>query len=191
MRFVRLAILLGSVLLAFAMYRGATNEDMLSPGKAAVHYASFLLAIVVSLLVWELRPDRPIGPLLSAFSFVGVATELPVVLPASAIAVTVGLACIHMDAPTFAHATLSYPTGWLRSRASQALVTVGYVYGAAAGLLFLLFYPYDGRLLSPLVVGAALPYFIAMSSDLRLCGHRYLDVFRIYGFNLVLLPVNL
>jgi len=62
---------------------------------------------------------------------------------------------------------------------------------ASVGLLFLLFYPYDGRLLSPLVVGAALPYFIAMSSDLRLCGHRYLDVFRIYGFNLVLLPVNL
>jgi cellulose synthase/poly-beta-1,6-N-acetylglucosamine synthase-like glycosyltransferase len=62
---------------------------------------------------------------------------------------------------------------------------------ASFGLLFLLFYPYDGRLLSPLVIGAALPYFIAMASDLRLCGHRYFDVFRIYGFNLVLLPVNL
>ena len=62
---------------------------------------------------------------------------------------------------------------------------------ASVGLLFLLFYPYDGRLLSPLVIGAALPYFIAMSSDLHLCGHRRLDVFRIYGFNLVLLPVNL
>ncbi|MGZ4452486.1 MAG: glycosyltransferase family 2 protein, partial [Nocardioides sp.] len=34
-------------------------------------------------------------------------------------------------------------------------------------------------------------YFLAMASDLRLCGHRGLDVFRIYGFNLVLLPVNL
>ena len=62
---------------------------------------------------------------------------------------------------------------------------------ASFGLVLLLFYPYDGRLLSPLVLGAALPYFIAMASDLRLCGHRYLDVFRIYGFNLVLLPVNL
>ncbi|MDH2415720.1 glycosyltransferase family 2 protein [Nocardioides sp. CER19] len=62
---------------------------------------------------------------------------------------------------------------------------------ASFGLLLLLFYPYDGRLLSPLVLGAALPYFLAMASDLRLCGHRYLDVFRIYGFNLVLLPVNL
>jgi signal transduction histidine kinase len=160
MRFVRLAILLGGVLLAVAMYRGATNEDLLSPGKAAVHYASFLLAIFVSLLVWELRPDRPIGPLLTAFGFVGVATELPMVLPASAIAVTVGLALIHMDAPTFAHATLSYPTGWLRSRASQALVTVAYVYGAAAGLLFLLFYdprkPYSPEVWRCL--DCALPY---------------------------------
>src|SRR4029453_14464690 len=75
MRFVRLAILLGGVLLAVAMYRGATNEDLLSPGKAAVHYASFLLAIFVSLLVWELRPDPPIGPLLTALTFLGVATE--------------------------------------------------------------------------------------------------------------------
>lgn len=62
---------------------------------------------------------------------------------------------------------------------------------ATFGLILMLFYPYDGRLLSPLVVGAALPYFIAMASDLRLCGHRRLDVFRIYGFNIVLLPVNL
>jgi cellulose synthase (UDP-forming) len=62
---------------------------------------------------------------------------------------------------------------------------------ASVGLLFLLFYPYDSRLLSPLVLGAALPYFIAMGSDLRSCGHRFSDIFRIYGFNLVLLPVQL
>lgn len=62
---------------------------------------------------------------------------------------------------------------------------------ASFGLMFLLFYPYDSRLLSPLVLGAALPYFIAMGSDLRACGHRFSDIFRIYGFNLVLLPVNL
>ncbi|QSF59430.1 glycosyltransferase family 2 protein [Nocardioides sp. zg-1228] len=62
---------------------------------------------------------------------------------------------------------------------------------ASFALLLLLFYPYDGRLLSPLVVGAALPYFLCMASDLHLSGHRRLDVLRIYGFNLVLLPVNL
>ncbi|MGA7206088.1 MAG: glycosyltransferase family 2 protein [Specibacter sp.] len=62
---------------------------------------------------------------------------------------------------------------------------------ASFGLLFLLVYPYDSRLLSPLVFVAALPYFLAMGSDLRDCGHRFSDIFRIYGFNLVLLPVNL
>jgi cellulose synthase (UDP-forming) len=62
---------------------------------------------------------------------------------------------------------------------------------ASFGLLFLLAYPYDSRLLSPFVFLAALPYFIAMGSDLRTAGHRFSDIFRIYGFNLVLLPVNL
>lgn len=62
---------------------------------------------------------------------------------------------------------------------------------ASFGLIFLLAYPYDGRLLSPLVLLAALPYFIAMASDLKYCGYNYSDIFRIYGFNLILLPVNL
>jgi cellulose synthase (UDP-forming) len=62
---------------------------------------------------------------------------------------------------------------------------------ASFGLLFLLAYPYDGRLLSPLVVLAAAPYFLCMASDLKYCGYKRSDIFRIYGFNLILLPVNL
>jgi len=62
---------------------------------------------------------------------------------------------------------------------------------ASFGLIFLLAYPYDGRLLSPFVLLAALPYFFAMASDLKYCGYKRSDVFRIYGFNLILLPVNL
>lgn len=62
---------------------------------------------------------------------------------------------------------------------------------ASFGLIFLLAYPYDGRLLSPLVLLAALPYFVAMASDLKYCGYKRSDVLRIYGFNLILLPVNL
>jgi hypothetical protein len=62
---------------------------------------------------------------------------------------------------------------------------------ASLGLLFLLAYPYDGRLLSPLVLLAALPYFWAQAVDLKYCGYNYSDIFRIYGFNLILLPVNL
>ncbi|MBT8159194.1 MULTISPECIES: glycosyltransferase family 2 protein [Arthrobacter] len=76
----------------------------------------------------------------------------------------------------------------------EVLLRVNYMASitwASFGLLFLLAYPYDSRLLSPLVFLAALPYFLAMGSDLRDCGHRFSDIFRIYGFNLVLLPVNL
>lgn len=62
---------------------------------------------------------------------------------------------------------------------------------ASFGLVLLLAYPYDSRLLSPLVLCAALPYFMAMASDLRSTGYRRSDVLRIYGFNLILLPVNL
>jgi cellulose synthase/poly-beta-1,6-N-acetylglucosamine synthase-like glycosyltransferase len=62
---------------------------------------------------------------------------------------------------------------------------------ASFGLVLLLAFPYDSRLLSPLVLLAALPYFFAMASDLRSLGYRRSDVLRIYGFNLILLPVNL
>jgi cellulose synthase (UDP-forming) len=59
------------------------------------------------------------------------------------------------------------------------------------GLLFMLAYPYNSRLLSPLVVLAAMPYFLSMAADLKHCGYKRTDVLRIYGFNLILLPVNL
>ncbi len=62
---------------------------------------------------------------------------------------------------------------------------------ASFGLIFLLAFPYDGRLLSPFILLAAIPYFLAMASDLKYCGYKRTDVFRIYGFNLILLPVNL
>lgn len=62
---------------------------------------------------------------------------------------------------------------------------------SSAGLVLLLAYPYDGRLLSPLVLLAAAPYFIAMAMDLKYCRYKYTDIFRIYGFNLILLPVNI
>lgn len=62
---------------------------------------------------------------------------------------------------------------------------------ASFGLLVLLVWPFDDRLLSPLVVAMAVPYFAAMSSDLKRCGYKRTDVIRIYAFNLLMLPVNL
>ena len=58
-------------------------------------------------------------------------------------------------------------------------------------VLLLLAYPFNDKLLSPLVIFVAIPYFVVMASDLKYCGYKYSDVFRIYGFNLVLLPVHL
>jgi cellulose synthase/poly-beta-1,6-N-acetylglucosamine synthase-like glycosyltransferase len=58
-------------------------------------------------------------------------------------------------------------------------------------LLVLLAFPFSAALISPLLGLVALPYFAAMASDLRYCGYKRIDVARIYGFNLILLPVNL
>jgi cellulose synthase (UDP-forming) len=62
---------------------------------------------------------------------------------------------------------------------------------STAGLVLLLTYPFNNRLLSIFPVFAALPYFVMMSSDLKTCGYKRLDVLRVYGFNLILMPVNL
>ena len=62
---------------------------------------------------------------------------------------------------------------------------------ASVGLVFLLVFPFDSKLLSPILLAAALPYFLAMSSDLHRLGYKRTDVFRVYAFNLILLPVNL
>lgn len=78
--------------------------------------------------------------------------------------------------------------------ATEIMLRLNYLASTAwssFGLLFLLAYPYDGRLLSPLVLLSATPYFMAMASDLKYCRYKYSDIFRIYGFNLILLPVNI
>lgn len=62
---------------------------------------------------------------------------------------------------------------------------------ASIGLVFLLVYPFDDELLSPLIVAAAAPYFIAMSTDFKRLGYKRTDILRVYAFNLILLPVNL
>jgi EAL domain-containing protein (putative c-di-GMP-specific phosphodiesterase class I)/cellulose synthase/poly-beta-1,6-N-acetylglucosamine synthase-like glycosyltransferase len=62
---------------------------------------------------------------------------------------------------------------------------------SSVSLVVLLFYPYANKLVSPLLGLLALPYFLAMASDLKYCGYKRIDVLRIYGFNLVLLPVNI
>src|SRR6185312_15525250 len=65
---------------------------------------------------------------------------------------------------------------------SQTLLRVNYMAStcwSSLGLLFLLAYPFDSKLLSPLIVLAALPYFLAMASDLKRLGYKRTDAMRI------------
>jgi chitodextrinase len=62
---------------------------------------------------------------------------------------------------------------------------------ASTSLLILLAFPFSAALISPLLGLVALPYFMAQASDLRYSGYKRIDVLRIYGFNLILLGVNL
>ncbi len=81
-----------------------------------------------------------------------------------------------------------------RTSLGELLLRVNYMASIAWSSLFvlcLMVIPFDGRLISPLAFAVAVPYFLAMAVDLRYCGYKALDAARIYGFNLLLLPVNL
>ncbi len=62
---------------------------------------------------------------------------------------------------------------------------------ASVALVLLLTFPFNSRLLSSIILVAALPYFLAMASDFHRLGYKRTDVFRVYAFNLILLAVNL
>lgn len=78
-------------------------------------------------------------------------------------------------------------------RMAELLLRLNYLASitwATAGLVLLLAYPFSNELTSLLVVSMSLPYFIIMATDLRRSGYKRTDVLRIYGFNLIMLPVN-
>jgi len=81
-----------------------------------------------------------------------------------------------------------------RPNSGEVFLRLNYMASIAWGticLLFLLAYPFNYQLLSPIVVVVALPYFVMMAVDLHNTGYKRTDVFRVYGFNLILIPVNL
>jgi cellulose synthase/poly-beta-1,6-N-acetylglucosamine synthase-like glycosyltransferase len=81
-----------------------------------------------------------------------------------------------------------------RTSFTELLLRLNYmasVFWSSLAILFLMVFRFDGHLITPLTFVAAIPYFLAMAMDLRYCGYKWLDVLRIYGFNLLLLPVNL
>jgi cellulose synthase (UDP-forming) len=81
-----------------------------------------------------------------------------------------------------------------RNRFGELFLRVNYmasIFWSSVCLVTMLVYPFNAELLNPLLLLVSIPYFLMMAGDLRSTGYRRTDVLRIYGFNLVLLPVNL
>jgi EAL domain-containing protein (putative c-di-GMP-specific phosphodiesterase class I)/cellulose synthase/poly-beta-1,6-N-acetylglucosamine synthase-like glycosyltransferase len=81
-----------------------------------------------------------------------------------------------------------------RSTFAESFLRLNYMASigwSSLALVMLLAYPFNNALLLPLLALVPLPYFLAMANDLKSCGYKRLDIFRVYGLNLVLLPVNL
>jgi cellulose synthase/poly-beta-1,6-N-acetylglucosamine synthase-like glycosyltransferase len=81
-----------------------------------------------------------------------------------------------------------------RTSIGELLLRLNYMastFWASLFVLCLMIIPFNGHLVSPLTYAVAIPYFVVMAVDLKYCGYKYSDALRIYGFNLLLLPVNL
>jgi len=84
--------------------------------------------------------------------------------------------------------------GVKRPRLAELFLRTNYLISicwSSLGLLLLLFYPFREDLLTRFAIITAAPYFWAMANDLHRVGYHRSDIFRVYGFNLLLLPVNL
>jgi len=81
-----------------------------------------------------------------------------------------------------------------RQRLGETFLRINYMASicwSSVALLFLLLFQFNDRLISPLVLLISVPYFLMMAVDLKHCGYRRSDVLGLYGFNLVLLAVNM
>jgi EAL domain-containing protein (putative c-di-GMP-specific phosphodiesterase class I)/cellulose synthase/poly-beta-1,6-N-acetylglucosamine synthase-like glycosyltransferase len=81
-----------------------------------------------------------------------------------------------------------------KNRFGELFLRVNYmasIFWSSVCLVVMLVYPFNADLLNPILLLVSVPYFLMMSADLKACGYKRVDVLRIYGFNLILLPVNL
>ena len=81
-----------------------------------------------------------------------------------------------------------------RQRLGETFLRINYMASicwSSIALIFLLLFQFNDRLISPLVLLISIPYFLMMAVDLKHCGYRRSDVLGLYGFNLVLLAVNI
>jgi EAL domain-containing protein (putative c-di-GMP-specific phosphodiesterase class I)/cellulose synthase/poly-beta-1,6-N-acetylglucosamine synthase-like glycosyltransferase len=81
-----------------------------------------------------------------------------------------------------------------KNRFGELFLRVNYmasIFWSSVCLVVMLVYPFNADLLNPILLLVSVPYFLMMAADLKACGYRRTDILRIYGFNLILLPVNL
>jgi EAL domain-containing protein (putative c-di-GMP-specific phosphodiesterase class I)/cellulose synthase/poly-beta-1,6-N-acetylglucosamine synthase-like glycosyltransferase len=81
-----------------------------------------------------------------------------------------------------------------KNRFGEYFLRVNYmasIFWSSVCLLIMLAYPFNNELLNPILLLVSVPYFFMMAADLKHLGYKRSDMLRIYGFNLILLPVNL
>ncbi|MEU4621325.1 EAL domain-containing protein [Actinoplanes sp. NPDC023801] len=81
-----------------------------------------------------------------------------------------------------------------KNRFGELFLRVNYmasIFWSSICLLVMLAYPFNADLLNPVLLLVSVPYFMMMAADLKYVGYKRMDILRIYGFNLILLPVNL
>ncbi|WP_231953647.1 EAL domain-containing protein [Actinoplanes derwentensis] len=81
-----------------------------------------------------------------------------------------------------------------KNRFGEYFLRVNYmasIFWSSVCLLIMLAYPFNAELLNPILLLVSVPYFFMMAADLKALGYKRSDMLRIYGFNLILLPVNM
>jgi EAL domain-containing protein (putative c-di-GMP-specific phosphodiesterase class I)/cellulose synthase/poly-beta-1,6-N-acetylglucosamine synthase-like glycosyltransferase len=81
-----------------------------------------------------------------------------------------------------------------KNRFGEYFLRVNYmasIFWSSVCLVIMLVYPFNNELLNPFLLLISVPYFFMMAADLKHLGYKRSDMLRIYGFNLILLPVNL
>jgi EAL domain-containing protein (putative c-di-GMP-specific phosphodiesterase class I) len=81
-----------------------------------------------------------------------------------------------------------------KNRFGEYFLRVNYmasIFWSSVCLIVMLVYPFNNELLNPILLLVSVPYFFMMAADLKHLGYKRSDMLRIYGFNLILLPVNL
>ncbi|MBL7257215.1 EAL domain-containing protein [Paractinoplanes lichenicola] len=81
-----------------------------------------------------------------------------------------------------------------KNRFGEYFLRVNYmasIFWSSVCLVVMLAYPFNNELLNPILLLISVPYFFMMAADLKQLGYKRSDMLRIYGFNLILLPVNL